>query len=360
MRPATDRKKSPMLAAMRWLDDRHPATVCAWAALLIGGIGWLSYGTGPYISTSLFYLIPILLVAQVAGFRGGAAAAVLAVISWLAVDLNGGGEFGHPFVPYWNAVMRLGTYLVAIGFFSAMCSLNAQLERRVQERTVDLEKQIHENRELEKSIIEISDRERAAVGQDLHDGLCQQLVCAAFSCRMLEDKLAKVPNLDADEVGRISTMIDDSISQARDLARGLFPVRLEKEGLELALRELASNISRRFGVDCGVECPDDLPGSGRGSSVHLYRIAQEAAINAVKHSGSGGISIRLSRTPRGILLTIQDRGKGIGSGASKGEGMGLRIMEYRARLMGADFRIESSDREGTRVECELDDQSYRR
>lgn len=348
-----------LIRGLHWLDGRRPAAVCMAGALLIVSIGILSYVTGPQISSSLFYLIPILLVTRVAGFLPGAMAALMAALIWLAADVNSGLVFGHPVTPYWNALMRLGTFVVAVGLVSAMRSLNAHLEERVIERTAALEAQIAEKLELEKTILEISDREQARIGQDLHDGLCQQLVSAAFSTNMLLEKLAKDDEPGTRDATRVADMIDDAITQARNLARGLYPVRLETEGLEMALRELASTMSRRFEVTCTVDCPAPVAPCKPNAGIHLYRIAQEAVVNAAKHANAQHILMTLSLGNGRVRLMIEDDGIGIARARINPDGMGLRIMEYRARMIGADFNVVSHPQSGTQVICELEDPLFR-
>jgi signal transduction histidine kinase len=295
----------------------------------------------------------MLLVTRVAGFRAGVFAAFLAASIWLAADLNAGIQFSHPVTPYWNALMRLGTFLVAVGLVSATKSLNAHLEERVRERTAALKAQVAETRELERAILEISDRERATIGQDLHDGLCQQLVSAAFSANLLREKMGtdSAGSADAD---RIADMIDDSITQARNLARGLYPVRLETEGLEMALVELASTLSHRFDIACSVNCPSSLPPCGTNTGIQLYRIAQEAVTNAAKHAEATQITIHLSASSCQFQLKIEDDGMGIDQAVRNPQGMGLSIMEYRARMIVADFRIQTRTGGGTEVVCVVD------
>ena len=343
-----------LIHVLSWLDRLSPVTVCAVSALMIVGIGIVSYLSGPQLSCSLFYLIPVLLVSRVVGFRAGIFAAMFSALVWLAADLNAGLVYGHSVTPYLNAMMRLGSFLVAVCLVAAMGSLNSHLEQRVQERTGALEAQIVENRELERNILEISDREQARIGQDLHDGLCQQLVSAAFSTNMLREKLDQDVEAGTRDAARIADMIDDAINQARDLARGLYPVRLETEGLEMALRELASTLDRRFSSICTVECPDPVPACRAAVGIHLYRIAQEALVNAAKHARAERIIVSLATRDDRVRLSVEDNGVGISRGLPNPGGMGLRIMEYRARMIGADFTIGSAGPRGTVVSCEMD------
>ncbi|MCW1923543.1 sensor histidine kinase [Luteolibacter arcticus] len=353
-----DRPMPGLMRSLRWLEDRSPVVVWVLAAALIAVIGIFSWVSGPELSGSLLYLIPVLLVGHVAGFRSGVIAALLAASIWFTADMNGGTGQGPTFTPYWNALMRFGTFLVAVGLVAATRSLNAQLEERVKERTAALEAQIVENRELEKSILDISDREQVRIGQDLHDSLCQQLVSVAFSANMLQERLEKEGVSANQDAARIADLIDDSINQARNLARGLYPVRLETEGLELALRELAATMSRRFQVSCTVECSGPVPPCQHAVGIHFYRIAQEAVVNAAKHARAQHVTLSLAATRGQVKLNIDDDGEGIIRVPRNPDGMGLRIMAYRARMIGADFQIAHRLPRGTSVSCELEEVAF--
>lgn len=351
--------QTPLLVkALGWLDSQSPTAVCAIGALIIFCIYKFGYKTGPHLSSSLFYLVPVLLITRVAGFKGGTVAALGATILWLYKDLNTPGAFEKTYAPYWNSVMRMGTWMIIVGLVSAMRSLTDHLEERVVERTSALEAQIAEKRELEESILEISDREQARIGQDLHDGLCQQLVSAAFSANMLKEKVADDFTPAIRDANRIADMIDDAITQARNLARGLYPVRLETEGLEMALRELAPTVGRRFNVNCVVDCPSPVPLCNPAVSIHLYRVAQEAAINSAKHSKADKIIISLKADDGRIHMAVEDNGVGFGDEASNPAGMGLSIMEYRARMIGAEFKIAAGKDGGIRVSCEISEDLF--
>lgn len=339
------------LKTLRWLDGMQPRTVIVSGILFILSIGGIGYATGPLLSTSLLYLIPLLVITRVAGLRAGIFSALLAGALWLGTDLLAMIDYTHPVTPYWNALMRIGTFLIAVSLVAATRSLNAHLEERVNERTAALEAKIAETQQLEKTILEIGDRERAAIGQDLHDGLCQQLVGAAFSANLLREKLTADPTSCTGDAEQIADLIDDSITQARNLSRGLYPVRLETEGLEMAVRELASNLAQRFGIPCHVQCPVPLPLLGESIGIHLYRIIQEAVTNAAKHSKARQIVIHLELEENALHVSVTDDGTGIKHAGLNPLGMGLNIMEYRARMIGADFEIKDNSSSGTRVSC---------
>ncbi len=209
---------------------------------------------------------------------------------------------------------------------------------------------ITDRRLLEKEILEIGDQERRRLGQDLHDGLCQHLAGIELMSEVLEQKLARRSKADAARAGEIARHVRDAIAQTRLLARGLSPVTLESEGLESALQELAANTEKLFGVSCRVECSPVEPERDLGITTHLYRIAQEAVSNALRHGKATEVVIRYESNRKGSRLSITDNGRGIGEG-EKGNGMGLRIMRYRAGIIGGRLSVESPATGGTRVVC---------
>jgi PAS domain S-box-containing protein len=206
---------------------------------------------------------------------------------------------------------------------------------------------------LERQILEISDREQGRIGQDIHDGLCQQLVSIAFDANSMEKSLASQSLAESRFVRRIATLLDEAISEARRVSRGLYPVRLESEGLVSALKDLANSTNERFNLRC--VCKADLPDliCDVTTATHLYRIAQEAVNNAVKHSAARSVAIHLAESDGQIELAIQDDGRGIGQPPRRTSGMGLHIMDYRARSIGGALRVQPMDGGGTVVICRV-------
>ena len=201
---------------------------------------------------------------------------------------------------------------------------------------------------LEKQIAEISEREQRRIGQDLHDGLCQELVSASLTCGVLSQQLKHMPQ--AETVKQLATLLDDCIGQARALARAFYPVRLEVDGLASALDELAAMAERRSGIRCRFVCERRAAIHDHVAEVTLYRIAQEAVANAVKHSQAGEITIGLEAVEDEVTLTIADDGLGIARRDEHG-GMGLHMMRYRARVIGASLDIRPGPTSGTVVSC---------
>ncbi|HLH56114.1 MAG TPA: response regulator [Verrucomicrobiae bacterium] len=212
---------------------------------------------------------------------------------------------------------------------------------------------ITEHRRLEREVLEISDREQRRIGQDLHDGLCQHLAGIELMSQVLQQKLAGRNKAAAARAEDIGKNVREAISQTRSLARGLAPVTLESEGLAAALRELASNAEMFFGIDCKIECGQDPIGIEPAVATHLYRIAQEALSNAVKHGNASRVVIDLRTDPDRLLLSITDNGKGFPTEVASSGGMGLRIMRYRAGIIGGTLSTQSGAGGGAVISCEV-------
>ena len=210
---------------------------------------------------------------------------------------------------------------------------------------------ISPRRVLEKQIAEISDREQRRIGQDLHDSLCQQLVSTGFAIELLREKLECHRLAEAAEAEAIAEMINSGVSQARRLARGLYPVRLEVDGLASALEELAAMVQARNNVACHFSCDEPVLIYDEVAGNNLYRIAQEAMNNACKHSACKNISVGLGAVEDEVTLTIKDDGVGFPDQAASSAGMGLHIMNYRAKMIGASLDIRRGVGGGTIVIC---------
>ncbi len=218
-------------------------------------------------------------------------------------------------------------------------------------RIVGIAEDITGRKELERRLLEVTDREQARIGQDIHDGLCQQLVAAGFAAVLLKEDLAGRSQDEAQRATKIATLLDDAITQARSLARGLYPIKLETEGLLAALLELAANITAQTKVACEVECLEPIPVPDQAVATHLYRIAQEAVNNAVRHARAKRILIRLSREDGKARLSVSDDGVGVAAGTLNQHGMGIHIMNYRASMIGGTLAFGPGAQGGTIISC---------
>jgi PAS domain S-box-containing protein len=219
---------------------------------------------------------------------------------------------------------------------------------------------ISDQKRLEKEVLDIAEREQSRFGHDLHDGLGQHLTGVQFMAQVLQQKLESRTAPEAGDAAEIAKLIRQGISQTRDLARGLSPVVLQSKSLQDALRDLARGITRRGQSECLTELDDDLALTDSEIAIQLYRIAQEAVNNALKHGKAGNIMISLQRDEAGrIELTVGDNGSGFPDNFQPAQGMGLRVMNYRAGLIGGSLEIvQRGDR--TLVVCTIEEASLER
>jgi hypothetical protein len=213
---------------------------------------------------------------------------------------------------------------------------------------------ITERRRLEKEILEISDQQQQRLGQDLHDGLCQHLAGIELMSQVLEQKLARGPKAAAARAAEIARHVRDAISQTRALARGLSPLALDSRGLISALDELAARVEKMFHVACRFEHSPAVRVRDPAKATHLYRIAQEAVSNAIKHGKATSIRLELIAGPKRAILRVKDNGTGFSADPSAhGAGMGLRIMRYRAGIIGGSLQLEAVPAGGVSVVCSV-------
>jgi signal transduction histidine kinase len=235
-----------------------------------------------------------------------------------------------------------------------------ELETRVQERTVDLNTAnarlhaaIAERRRLEYELLEITEKERRRIGLDLHDDLGQQLSALALMTKGLELKLAKRRARETSDAARIHHLVQQTMTHARDLAHDLAMLDLKGDDLPAALDGLAQHAADLFKISCQLERNGPVPALDSSIASQLYKIAQEAVTNAIKHAKAKSVSISLANGSGAIVLTVRNDGLPFPSLKSSSTGMGLRIMNYRANLIGATLEIDGSDPSGTCVVCSV-------
>jgi signal transduction histidine kinase len=203
---------------------------------------------------------------------------------------------------------------------------------------------------LQDQLLTIGAREQRRIGCDLHDGVCQRLVGVGFMARLLEQRLADAGHDGwAAEVANILEQVDGTIDEARALAQGLAPVALEEHGLVSALEELAHNTQRRFQIRCRLERVGEGAVDDEAVATQLFLLAQEAVTNAVKHAQPQTITIGVVTGAEDLELTVLDDGHGMELAPRGAGGMGLEIMRYRAKSIGASFEVGTGETGGVRV-----------
>jgi PAS domain S-box-containing protein len=217
-----------------------------------------------------------------------------------------------------------------------------------------------QRRELERRVLDIAEREQRRLGQDLHDGVLQSIVATGYLICAARDTLAHEFPKVAAKLEQGQRLVDKAVQQARELSKGLFPSEIQWGGIGDALQELARQTEDTFGIACRFTGRKNAEPMDITLASHIYRIAQEAANNAAKHSKTKAIYIRLSLDHGRLALTVRDSGIGFTKSAGPSIGMGQRIMQYRADIIGATLRIESRQRKGTTVTCVLPPSATRR
>jgi signal transduction histidine kinase len=243
--------------------------------------------------------------------------------------------------------LRLMIFIAEGTVVSVLCQTLDTARRRAEANET-------EARNLQRELLDTTDTEQRRIGHDLHDGLGQHLTGIAFMSKLIEQRLAARGVPEADEARRISGLVNKAIGWTRDLARGLAPVDLDQEeGLVSALRQLTEGTAEMFGAPCRLETAGDVRFRNPTVAIHLYRVAQEAVNNAIKHAQAKEVVVRLIRDARGLTVSVEDDGRGfdLAAAAVQSGGMGLRIMRYRARMIAGTLDVRRRAGGGTAVTC---------
>jgi signal transduction histidine kinase len=311
--------------------------------LVVLAIGYIDYFTGYELSMFLFYGGPILFAVWFTDKKSAIFIAVLSALVWWWADAKS----GHPYLENWiqvyNAVMRLCFYLFVVVGGSAMKEQHDSDSAKIE--------LLEHSHQLEREIIKISEREQRRFGQDLHDGLCQYFAAVGCAAVSLRNDLEKISLKEASAAGEIAEFIKQGVIQARNLSHGLFPVQEDESALQTALAELTANASKMLNIKCSLQCPDPVPVHDNAVATHLYRIAQEALHNANKHGHASEVTVELSAQNESVKLRVVDNGGGLEKPQNAGRGMGIKIMNYRARLIGGQLEIGQNPAGGTVVAC---------
>lgn len=321
--------------------------------MIVVAVGLIDYLTGYELSFSVFYLIAISLSLWLVGRGVAVFVSVLSIATWIIGDWAAGMRYST-FIITWNALITMTFYMIVLWLLSWLKSSQETLETRIKERTAVLRDEMAERERLEKQILGISEQEQQRIGCDLHDNLCQHLTGTAIAALNVEQDLADMGlGKAAGDVRRLVDLVEEGITLAREIARGLSPVQLEPEGLMDAFEELAATTRRRLKTECHFEHEGPVQMDDAAAGIHLYRIAQEAVSNAVRHGRAKHILIRFTATGDQAVLMIRDDGCGLTSPPPEDKGMGLRIMKYRAAMIGASLAVDSGPEGGTCVICSL-------
>lgn len=319
-----------------FIEEQPRSWLWAEALSLTFLVGFLDYVTGYEVSVVLLYSVPILLIAWFADRTSAVLMALLCALVWWWSDEASGHPYKQDWHQVWETVVRLGYFLFFVVTGTAVKSRIVLLEH---------------SRKLEQEIIRISEREQRRIGQDLHDGLCQYYAAVGCAAGSLKLNLEKQGSPTAISAAEIEELIMKGVSQARSLARGLAPVENEERGLQFALEDLAHSTSRLQSIDCQLICDSPVSIFDNHCANHLYRITQEAISNATRHGKASTIRLHLNSDDDSVRLVIEDNGSGIPDPLPGPPGLGLSIMQYRARTIGGELEVAPRPEGGTIVAC---------
>jgi signal transduction histidine kinase len=328
------------------------AVACVTSAHIVTATLWPR--TGP--ATFTIFLGSVLIASLYGGYGPGLLATLLASL-----------DIAFSFIPPFHSLVINVDDLLLLATFAFVASVTSflqsrrrsaesslrrahdDLERRVRDRTAELVRSQAKLGQLVNDLLVIAEHEQQRIGHDLHDGLGQELTGISMLSVALADQLKAEISPATIHADQLADLTQNALRHTRDLARGLCPVDLEDEGLATALQHLADRVSRLPGVVCKFHQHGTiaLPAS---AATHLFRIAQEATSNALRHGQARNIGILLTLHGTALALEVTDDGAGFSSDAPSG--MGLRLMRHRAETIGAALQIVPSPA-GTRVRCEL-------
>jgi signal transduction histidine kinase len=319
---------------MEFLERQPKSWLWVEAIGLALAVGWVDYITSYEVSFVLFYSLPILLMVWFADRASAVVIALLCSIIWWWADQASGHLYSQGWHEVWQTLVGLGYFLLFVVGATAAKARIALLEHA---------------RRLEQEIIRISEREQRRIGQDLHDGLCQYYAAVGCAAGSLKHNLEKEGSTAAKTAAELEELIMKGVWEARNVARGLAPVENDQWGLQFALEELAASTSKLLDIHCRLICDRAVFVFDSNSATQFYRIAQEAINNASRHGKATAVDIRLVSMGDNVTMVIEDNGTGIPSPLPPNRGMGLSIMQYRARIIGGHLDITPRPGGGTSI-----------
>jgi two-component system CheB/CheR fusion protein len=210
---------------------------------------------------------------------------------------------------------------------------------------------ITERRRLQSEVLRIAEVSQQRIGQDLHDDLCQQLAGIEFMAQTLASRLHEARRPEAAAADEVAALVRSATEYTRNLSHGMSPLRPAPDSLVSALEELALRTARHFDVQVDFHCPAPVPLPDVQVATHVYRVAQEAVSNALRHGKARRIELHILRLNDELRLHVRDHGQGLPARPPKSSGMGLRIMQYRAGIIGGTIVIQRESSGGTSVTC---------
>lgn len=359
-----------LAAFLRRVDYRIRVWMVLGAIYATASVGIMAFPQGPYVRL-LPILAPIFAIG-VLGIRAARLATLLSSIVLLSTPLIDslpslfrllGISLLRIPMPAWldwvqasalTAEMVVVMVLLERSYVFLLRSLEAKERAVAQQRVASkrLEEAMRERLRLEREVARIGDDERRQLGTEVHDGVCQQLTGALLRCQALELRLEQGASLSGSDLEAISSLLADSINEAHAVAQGLWPLEPTPDALVSALRRLVKRTRKISGIRCEFRATGNVRVADPNTAQHLYRIAQEALSNAVRHAKAEHVTVELRGSPDMLTLRIEDDGVGL-QDKHRCEGLGLRTMASRAQILESELVIEAPPSGGTRVLCRV-------
>ncbi len=330
-------------------------------------LGIIDYLTGPWLSLSIFYLIPIAMVTWFVNRWAGILISLIGAVAWLIADLISDVNYSGLAIPYWNAAVRLGFFLIVVFFMSALKELKEHLEKKVVERTATLEAEVtvrkraegelkvsrEQLRALAARLESMREEEGKRIAREVHDNLGQALTVLNMNLFELESQISELGD-DArresllNRIRSMSNIIDTTVQAVREIATELRPRMLDDLGLEPAIEWQARDFQERTGIQC--EFVSENINLDQERSTAMFRIFQETMTNVARHAKATRINVRLKQDTDKVILEVEDNGRGITEKEIyNSRSLGLLGMRERALLFGGDMDIRGGQGMGTTV-----------
>lgn len=349
-----------------YFNNVNKSIIVAIGILLVFLMGLLDYITGVELAFSIFYLIPISFVAFYAGKYQGLFIAVLSTIVWLGADITEVHRYANQAIPYWNALVRFGFFIIVLFLVNELRILNLKLEQKVKERTTELSTEIQERekteyelkykseklRQLIRRTQKIKEEEDIKIAREIHDELGQALTAIKIEAITLTKKYTNNKKL-SERLFTIANTVDDLIKAIRDISTRLRPRLLDELGLLPAIEWKLKDTQCHTGIHYKLIAKEDNVKLCPTTSNSLYRIFQEAITNITRHAEATNIIVRINHDPKckeNLVMEILDNGIGLPYDyQEKNHGLGILGMKERAQILGGDVEVISAEDWGTAV-----------
>lgn len=328
----------------------HPCAIFALAILMIPIIAIGDKLTGIEISLTLFYVVPVAIAAWFCGLGAGLFAAMCCAIAALISQYLDEPKDPRIAILFWNTGMRLGVFMLVAILLAIIRNNRDNLRVAVEDKTRLLRQEIAERKQTEREFFRLIQRHRDAVAFELHDGLAQFLTAVAMKTKRIERQLNDGCSPHREPVQEIVKLLNRAVGQTREIAHGLSPMEGVASELFSAVRRLASDTEKTFGVRCETRSSHAQLRYSNDTNVHLFRIVQQSIDNALSHGHAKSIQITFEQDERDLRLTIKDDGDGFDPATVSRDGLGLRTMALRADIIDGHLDVFSQRGQGTRIQ----------